>query len=84
VPPSTRWLDIEFTALTRPLYSSAIESMVGARARQGAHHAAQKIPARVLLAFQPLIQSWYRDPTVFAPMNPPEKFTVLGGGAKVK
>ena len=37
--------------LTRPLYSSAIASMVGAIARHGAHHAAQKSTKTGVLDF---------------------------------
>src|SRR5207253_9140466 len=69
--------------LTRPLYSSAIESMVGARARQGAHHAAQKSTSTGVLAFTTSDSKLVSViSTVFAPMNPPKKFTVAGGKAK--
>src|SRR5207253_10099236 len=61
--------------LTRPLYSSAIESMVGARARQGAHHAAQKSTSTGVLAFTTSDSKLVSViSTVFAPMKPPEKF----------
>src|SRR5207247_172404 len=60
--------------LTRPLYSSAIESMGGARARQGAHHAAQKSTSTGVLAFTTSDSKLVSViSTVFAPMNPPQK-----------
>src|SRR5262245_44773958 len=63
--------------LTRPLYSSAIESIVGARARQGAHHAAQKSTSTGVIAFTTSDSKLVSViSTVFAPMNPPKNFTV--------
>src|SRR5215831_3375724 len=60
--------------LTRPLYSSAIESMVGARARHGAHHAAQKSTNTGVLDFTTSDSKLLSViSTVFAPMNPPQK-----------
>src|SRR2546425_7014397 len=64
-----------FPTLTRPLYSSAMESMVGARARQGAHHAAQKSTSTGVLDFTTSLSKLLSViSTVFAPMNPPQKF----------
>src|ERR1044071_1855120 len=64
---------------TRPLYSSAIESMVGDRARQGAHHAAQKSTSTGVLAFTTSDSKLVSViSTVFAPMNPPKKFYSSG------
>src|SRR6266850_7793415 len=72
-----------FPTLTRPLYSSAMESMVGARARHGAHHAAQKSTSTGVLAFTTSDSKLLSVISiVFAPMNPPKKFTVAGGKRK--
>src|SRR5215470_14276838 len=61
---------------TRPLYSSAIESMVGARARHGAHHAAQKSTSTGVLDFTTSDSKLLSViSTVFAPMeSSPKKF----------
>src|SRR5207237_4786259 len=72
-----------FPTLTRPLYSSAMESMVGARARHGAHHAAQKSTSTGVLAFATSDSKLLSVISiVFAPMYPPKKFTVAGGKLK--
>src|SRR5437899_3547790 len=71
------------STLKRPLYSSAMESMVGARARHGAHHAAQKSTSTGVLAFTTSDSKLVSVISiVFAPMNPPKKFTVAGRKAK--
>src|SRR6185369_13213179 len=59
---------------TRPLYSSAIASTVGARARHGAHHAAQKSTSTGVLDFSTSDSKLVSVISiVLAPMNPPEK-----------
>src|SRR5438552_17161745 len=61
--------------LTRPLYSAAMESTVGASARHGAHHAAQKSTSTGVVDFttsDSKLESVIS--TVFSPMNPPGKF----------
>src|SRR6185295_13818285 len=70
--------------LTRPLYSSAIASTVGAIARHGAHQAAQKSTKTGVLDFttsDSKLESVIS--IVLAPMNPPKKFytntSILGG-----
>src|SRR5262249_16748316 len=64
--------------LTRPLYSSAIASTVGAIARHGAHQAAQKSTKTGVLDFR---TSFSKLPSVisivFAHMNPPKKNSTL-------
>src|SRR3989449_2710342 len=69
--------------LTRPLYSTAMESMVGASARHGAHHAAQKSTSTGVVDFttsDSKLESVIS--TVFSPMNPPKNFTVAGRNRK--
>src|SRR6516165_12230111 len=70
--------------LTRPLYSSAIASTVGARARHGAHHAAQKSTRTGVLDFATSDSKFVSVISiVLAPMFPPEKFytnTSMFGG----
>src|SRR5206468_5700839 len=61
--------------LTRPLYSAAMESTVGASARHGAHHAAQKSTSTGVVDFttsDSKLESVIS--TVFSPMSPPKKF----------
>src|SRR5437899_12471223 len=72
------------STLKRPLYSSAMESMVGARARHGAHHAAQKSTSTGVLAFTTSDSKLVSVISiVFAPMNPPEKiYSSWGEGEK--
>src|SRR5438093_8496889 len=72
--------------LTRPLYSSAMASTVGAMARHGAHQAAQKSTKTGLLAFTTSDSKFVSVISiVLAPMSPPEKFytnpSILGGGS---
>src|SRR5205814_4308225 len=65
--------------LTRPLYSVAMESMVGAKARHGAHQAAQKSTSTGVLDFttsDSKLESVIS--IVFSPMNPPQKFYSSG------
>src|SRR5215813_7204927 len=69
---------------TRPLYSSAIASTVGERARQGAHHAAQKSTSTGVFDFATSDSKFVSVISiVLAPMYPPEKFytnTSMFGG----
>src|SRR5437899_6049744 len=61
--------------LTRPLYSAAMESTVGASARHGAHHAAQKSTSTGVVDFttsDSKLESVISR--VFSPMKPPKKF----------
>src|SRR5438876_9362893 len=72
--------------LTRPLYSSAIASTVGAIARHGAHQAAQKSTRTVVLDFTTSDSKFASVISiVLAPMNPPEKFytnpSIFGGSS---
>src|SRR6185295_8904175 len=64
-----------FPTFTRPLYSSAIASIVGAIARHGAHQAAQKSTRTGVFDFT---TSDSKLPSVIsivlAPMSPPKKF----------
>src|SRR6266699_2541385 len=61
--------------LTRPLYSSAMASTVGAIARHGAHQAAQKSTKTGVLDFTTSDSKFASVISiVLAPMNPPEKF----------
>src|SRR6266571_4744041 len=61
--------------LTRPLYSSAMASTVGAIARHGAHQAAQKSTKTGVLDFTTSDSKFVSVISiVLAPMNPPEKF----------
>src|SRR5262245_17919235 len=60
--------------LTRPLYSSAIASIVGAIARQGAHQAAQKSTKTGVLDLTTSDSKLLSVISiVLAPMNPPKK-----------
>src|SRR5258706_11721799 len=60
--------------LTRPLYSSAIASTVGAIARQGAHQAAQKSTRTGVLDFTTSASKFASVISiVLAPMDPPKK-----------
>src|SRR5437870_1249079 len=60
--------------LTRPLYSSAMASTVGAIARHGAHQAAQKSTKTGVLDFTTSVSKLLSVISiVFAPMNPPKK-----------
>src|SRR5215831_15051259 len=59
---------------TRPLYSSAIASTVGARARHGAHHAAQKSTRTGVLDLATSDSKFVSVISiVLAPMYPPRK-----------
>src|SRR5947199_1282028 len=61
--------------LTRPLYSAAMESTVGASARHGAHHAAQKSTSTGVVDFTTSVSKLESVISrVFSPMNPPKKF----------
>src|SRR5207249_4462354 len=61
--------------LTRPLYSVAMESIVGAKARHGAHQAAQKSTSTGVLDFTTSDSKLLSVISiVFSPMTPPKKF----------
>src|SRR5215467_6795206 len=64
--------------LTRPLYSSAIASTVGAIARHGAHQAAQKSTKTGVLDFRTSFSKLSSVISiVLAPMYPPKKNSTL-------